>query len=65
MLLIYETCKDFNVRPSTVEFPHVTDPNLQWEIDTAVLLRGREILADIQEKAIAAFKRKAQHDKML
>lgn len=65
MLLIYETCKDFKVRPSTAEFPHVTDPSLKWEIDTAVLLRGREILADIQAKAMADFKRKAQQEKML
>lgn len=44
------------MRPSTAQFPHVTDPSLQWEIDIAVLLRGREILADIQEKAVAKLK---------
>ena len=62
MLASYEACKDFSVRPSTALFPRVTDPSLQWELDIAVMLRGREILADIQEKALEKIKRESQRE---
>ena len=50
ILELYETCKEWSQSPCDYWFPDLDDPEARYLIDKHVMLRGRKIHREGQEK---------------